>query len=95
MASPKAALIHLYLAQNRETARELNALKGKELAREVGRLEAKVHLPQAKKATEAAPPPSAPKGGGAAPFNLQHAAETDINAYIAFRNKQEAAERRR
>jgi hypothetical protein len=90
MSSPKAALIHYYLAQNRETARELNALKGKELAREVGRLEARVHLPQAKKATEASPPPSAPKGGAAPPFNLHDA---DINSYVAHRKKQIEAAR--
>jgi hypothetical protein len=90
MASPKAALIHLHLAQNRETARELNALKGKELAREVGRLEMRLHLPQAKKATEATPPPSTPKGGAAPPFSLQ---DSDINAYVAFRKKQIAAAR--
>ncbi len=90
MASPKAALIHLHLAQNRETARELNALRGKELAREVGRLETRLHLPQAKKATEATPPPSTPRGGAAPPFSLQDA---DINAYVAFRQKQIKAAR--
>lgn len=90
MASPKAALIHLHLAQNRETARELNALRGKELAREVGRLEMRLHLPQAKKATEATPPPSTPKGGAAPPFSL---ADSDINTYVEFRKKQIKAAR--
>ncbi len=95
MASPKAALIHYHLAQKPEMARELNALRGKELAREVGRLETRLHLPQAKQATEASPPPSIPKGGAAPPFSLQDAARNNLNAYIEYRDKQEAAQKKR
>jgi len=92
MSSDKSALLQYYLAKNPDKARELNGLQGRELAREVGRLEARVHLPQAKKATEATPPPSAPKGGAAAPFDPETA---DMNAYAAFRSKQIEADRRR
>lgn len=87
MASEKAALIHYYLAKNPEKARELNGLKGKELAREVGRLEARVHLPKPRTATGASPPPSQPKGGAATPYDPY--TSTDMEAHVRWWKAQE------
>jgi hypothetical protein len=85
MASDKSALLQYYLAKNLDKARELNGMRGRGLAREIGRLEAKVHLPTPKKATTASPPPSQPKGGAAPPADL---ASADMETYVALRRKQ-------
>lgn len=89
LASDKAALLQYHLAQNPGKVRELNGLKGRELAREIGRLEAKVHLPTPKKATEASPPPSEIRGGAAPPVDTQSGPD-DMNAYVKWRRKQKA-----
>lgn len=85
LASDKAALLQYYLAKNPDKVRELNSLNGRELAREMGRLEARVHLPASKKATQADPPLSQPRGGAAPPVNL---ATADMDTYVAVRRKQ-------
>jgi hypothetical protein len=82
-AGSKAPLITYYLAQNPQKLEQLVNLSGKALAREVGRIEAKVHLPQAKKATEASPPPSIPKGGAAPAFDPFKT--DDMDAYVKWR----------
>jgi hypothetical protein len=65
MASDKSALLTYYLAKNPEKLSALNSMSGRELAREMGRLEATVRMPEAKKATTAPAPLSRPKGGAA------------------------------
>jgi hypothetical protein len=85
LASDKSALLQYHLAKNPDKARELNQMNGRELAREVGRLEARVHLPTPKKATEAAAPPSQVKGKAAPPASLRDA---DMETYVALRKKQ-------
>lgn len=87
LASDKSALLQYHLAKNPDKVKELNGLRGRELAREIGRLEARVHLPTPKKATQAEPPPSQPKGGSAPPVNLETA---DMETYVALRRKQMA-----
>lgn len=82
-AGPKGPLISYYLAQHPDKLRELQKLSGKALAREVGRIEARVHLPQPKKATEATPPPSLPKGGAAPAFDPFKT--DDMDAYVKWR----------
>jgi hypothetical protein len=77
--------LQYHLAKNPDKARELNQMNGRELAREVGRLEARVHLPTPKKATEAAAPPSQVKGKAAPPASLRDA---DMETYVALRKKQ-------
>ena len=90
LASDKSALLQYHLAKNPDKVRELNSLSGRELAREIGRLEARVHLPTAKKATEASPPPSPVRGAAATAVDPQTGPD-DINAYAAWRAKQRAS----
>jgi hypothetical protein len=85
LASDKSALLQYHLAKNPEKVRDLNQMSGRELAREIGRLEARVHLPSPKKATEAPPPPSQVRGKAAPPVNL---ASADMDTYVALRKKQ-------
>ncbi|MCS3692016.1 multidrug efflux pump subunit AcrA (membrane-fusion protein) [Bradyrhizobium elkanii] len=63
MSSDKSALIAYHLAKNPSELNALNSMSGRELARAMGRLEATVRMPEAKKATSAPPPLSKPKGG--------------------------------
>jgi hypothetical protein len=86
LASDKPALLQYHLAKNPDQVRELNQLSGKELARAIGRLEARLHLPKPKQATEAAAPPSSVKGKAAPPFDPFKT--DDMNAYAAWRKKQ-------
>lgn len=90
MTSDKAALLQYHLAKNPDKVRELNGMSGRELAKEIGRLEARVHLPTAKKATEASPPPSQVRGAAAPPVDAQNGPD-DMNAYVAWRRKQAGA----
>lgn len=78
MSSEKSALLAYHLAQNPDKLSAMNTMSARELAREMGRLEATVALPSAKKATTAPAPPSTLKGG-AAPSS----AEGDLNAWLA------------
>lgn len=94
MSSDKAALLQYHLAQKPDLVRELNGLSGRELAREIGRLEARVHLPTAKKATEASAPPSQVRGAAAPPVDPQTGPD-DMNAYVAWRRKQNEAAAKR
>lgn len=90
LASDKSALLQYYLAKNPDKARELNGMSGRELAREIGRLETRIHLPTAKKATEATPPPAEIRGGAARPVDPVKGPD-DMNAYVAWRKKQKAS----
>jgi len=88
LASDKSALLQYHLAKNPDKARELNGMTGRELAKEIGRLEGRVHLPQPKKATEAAPPPAQVRGGATSVTRPEDA--DDMETYIALRKKQGA-----
>jgi hypothetical protein len=90
LSSDKSALLQYHLAKNPDKVRELNSLSGRELAREIGRLEARVHLPTAKKATEATPPPSQIRGAAATAVDPRTGPD-DMNAYVAWRKKQMAS----
>jgi hypothetical protein len=90
LASDKSALLQYHLAKNPDKARELNGMTGRELAREIGRLESRVHLPTPKKATEADPPPSQVRGAAAKSIDPQTGPD-DMNAYAAWRRKKSAS----
>ena len=77
MSSDKSELIAYHLAQNPDKLSAMNAMSARELAREVGRLEATLQMPSAKKQTSAPPPLKALKGG-ASPSS----AESDLNAWL-------------
>ena len=66
-SSDKSAYLTYHLAKNPDKLEALNALSGRELAREMGRLEASIELPTAKKQTNAPPPLKTPKGGSSPP----------------------------
>jgi hypothetical protein len=89
--SEKSALLQYYLAKNPDKVRELNSLSGRELAREIGRLEGRVHLPKPKTATGASPPLTQPTGGAAPAFNPETA---DMESYVRERRKQIEARHR-
>jgi hypothetical protein len=77
MASSNSAVIAYHLAQNKDKLDALNSLSGRELAREMGRLEATVKLPEAKRATTA-PAPFSRSKGGAAPSSM----EAELEGYL-------------
>lgn len=62
-SSEKGPMIAYHIAQHPEKLAELNAMTPRELAREIGRLEATVRLPAAKTKTNAPKPAEKPKGG--------------------------------
>lgn len=64
-ASDKSPLLAYHLAKNPNKLAELNSMSGRELAREIGRLEGSIRMPAGKKQTTAPPPPSNLKGGAA------------------------------
>lgn len=82
LASEKSALLTYYLSKNPEKALALNAMSGRELAREIGRLEGSVRMPAAKKQTNTPPPLSKVAGGAAQSFDPKAASMDD---YIAKR----------
>lgn len=63
MSSDKSALLAYHLAKNPSELNALNSMSGRELARAMGRLEATVRMPEAKKQTSAPPPLNRPNGG--------------------------------
>lgn len=77
MSSEKSAEISYFLAKNPDKLDALNSMSGRELAREMGRLEATVKLPEAKKATSAPAPFNRPKGGSA-----PSSPDADLTAYL-------------
>lgn len=85
LASEKGAELTYHLAKNPDKLRELNGMSGRELAKEIGRLEATLKLPTAKKQTTA-PAPLKTLGGGAGPgVDL---AKADMATYVAERKRQ-------
>jgi hypothetical protein len=82
IASDKSALLSYYLARNPEKLERLNGMTGRELAREIGRLEGSVRMPASNQKTNA-PSPIQPLRGGASPaFDPSHSSMED---YIAKR----------
>lgn len=77
MSSDKSDLISYHLAKNPNELDALNAMNSRELARAMGRLEATLKMPEAKKQTSAPAPLSRPKGG-ASPSS----AEADLQAWL-------------
>lgn len=77
MSSDKSALISYHLAKNPNELDALNAMNSRELARAMGRLEATLKMPEAKRATDAPAPLTRPKGG-AAPGSQ----DADLQAYL-------------
>ena len=77
--------IQYHLAQNPNELHRLNGLSGRELAREIGRLETKLQTPQARKQTTAPPPMTRITGGAGPAVDLGKA---DMATYIAERKKQ-------
>jgi hypothetical protein len=63
MSSEKSALLAYHLAKNPDKLQSLNSMSGRELAREMGRLEGSVRMPASKLQTSAPAPLSTLKGG--------------------------------
>lgn len=64
--SDKSAHLVYHLAKNPDRLAKLNAMSEREAAREIGRIEARLSLPNPKTQTKA-PPPKIPPKGGASP----------------------------
>ncbi len=84
LESEKSAVIEYHLAKNPALLDRLNAMSPLSAAKEIGRLEDRLSLPNPKTATKAAPPIKAPKGGAAPVVDLSKMSMED---YVAFRNK--------
>lgn len=82
MSSDKSALLAYHLAKNPDKLQSLNRMTGKELAREMGRLEGSVRMPAANKQTKAPPPLTTLKGGASGSFDPEKASMDD---YVAKR----------
>lgn len=91
IASDKSALLSYHLAKNPDTLRALNNMTGRELAREIGRLEGSIRMPSGKKQTTAPPPPSQVSGGAAPGFDASKASMSEYAAEYARRQKAEEA----
>src|SRR5215207_3479197 len=76
--SDKAGLLQYHLATRPELVHELNSSSPIEVARRIGRLEARLSLPTPKKTTQAPPPPAAVKGGSAV-----SSPDADIEGYLS------------
>jgi hypothetical protein len=87
MSSKNSAVIAYHLAQNPSELEALNRMSPRELAREMGRLEATLKLPEAKKQTSAPPPLSKQKGGASPPSQ-----EKSLSAWL---DKKYGADRKR
>jgi hypothetical protein len=85
VSSEKSAQLQYYLAKNQDKLHHLNSLTGRELAKEIGRLEATLTLPKAKTQTAARPPLSRLSGGAGPAIDL---AKADMETYVAERKKQ-------
>lgn len=84
LESEKGALIQYHLAKNPALLDRLNGLSPLGVAKEIGRLEDRLSLPNPKTATKAASPISAPKGGAAPTVDLS---KMSMDEYVAYRKK--------
>ena len=76
-SSDKSPLLAYHLAKNPEKLRELNSMSGRELAREIGRLEGSIRMPAGKKQTTAPPPPANLRGGVPTPASWMESDNMD------------------
>jgi hypothetical protein len=90
--SEKSALLQYHLAGNPNKLAELNGLSGLNLAREIGRLESRLHLPAAKTVTEASPPLADVRGGAAPVFDP--VTTDDMDAFANWLREDQARRRR-
>jgi hypothetical protein len=83
MSSDKAPLLqyHLSKPENWSLMRELNQMTGRDLARELGRLEGRLSWPRPKTETKAPAPLSDVKGGASS----IHPSEMTYKQFVAFR----------
>lgn len=89
MESGKGPMLAYTLAKDPSLAAQLNALSPRDAAREIGRLEAKVALPQPKRQTQAPAPMSTVKGGASPAQDLASLAKSDdVSGYVAARRAQ-------
>jgi hypothetical protein len=77
LSSEKSELLAYHLAKNPEKIHALNHMTGRELAKEIGRLEVTVRAPSAKKQTSAPPPPSTVKGS-----SVPRNPDSDLSAWL-------------
>lgn len=82
MSSDKSALLAYHLAKNPDKLTAMDRMSARELAREMGRLEASVRMPTAKKQTTAPTPLEPLKGGASGSFDPEKASMDD---YVAKR----------
>lgn len=84
MDSEKGPEVAYYLSANRDVAQRIKSMPPLQAAREIGRLEATLSLPQPRKQTQAPPPPStvsgSVKGATKSPENMTQA------EYVKWRN---------
>jgi len=79
-SSEKSHLLAYHLANNPDKLAELNHMGDRERAREIGRLEASLKMPEGKKQTSAPPPPSTLRGGAAPHVALEQVNDMDTFA---------------
>lgn len=84
LESEKSAVIEYHFAKNPALLDRINAMSPLSAAKEIGRLEDRLSLPNPKTATKAAPPIKAPKGGANPVVDLSKMSMED---YVAHRNK--------
>lgn len=77
LESEKSAHLVYHLAKNPDRLAKLNAMSERDAAREIGRIEARLSLPNPKTQTKA-PPPKAPPKGGSSPSNP----DKDLDSYL-------------
>ena len=79
-------VILYHMAKNPSLAREIYAMGPIDAAREVGKLEAEMSMPKARRETKAPPVINAPKGGATPPRDIYALAKSDdVSAYIKAR----------
>ena len=71
LSSDKSELLTYHLANHPDKIQKLNSMSPTERARELGRLEATLKLPEGKRQTSAPPPPSRLSGGAAPHTKLE------------------------
>lgn len=84
LESEKSAVIEYHLAKNPALLDRINAMSPLSAAKEIGRLEDRLSLPNPKTATKATPPINSPRGGAAPTVDLS---KMSMDEYVAHRNK--------
>lgn len=94
--SEHGPLIAYQLAKNPARAAQLNEMSEREVAKEIGRMEAKIVMPAAKKQSQAPAPLRTPTGGASPPRDVNALANSDnLDAYVKMREEQERNKRKR